>query len=224
MKFLITLLGVIFFATSCGYGPVENFKLDLTRVDSETVRASGKVEGASCNIFVGYENLNISSDGWTCYGCITKKYINTGSKTGTQNFDFNFSAVDTNNVEATIYCKGEGISGYAYGVLTKVLPKEGDDEDPTVELPWDPHSLMAATIPAWINLDWTDASDNETGFKIYRGTAPGGPYTLLHTAAANTSHYEDASGVSGTTYYYIIKAYNGAGESGATNESSATAF
>ncbi|MDO8424510.1 MAG: Ig-like domain-containing protein, partial [bacterium] len=66
-----------------------------------------------------------------------------------------------------------------------------------------------------INLTWTDNSDNEDGFKIYRGTVSGFTPTdpPLATVAANTNSYTDTSPLAGNTYHYKIKAYNVAGES-----------
>lgn len=67
------------------------------------------------------------------------------------------------------------------------------------------------------------ASD-ETGFEVYRATQQGGPYQLVALTAANITSYQDNSLVSGTTYYYVIRAVNGTGASANTSEATARTF
>jgi large repetitive protein len=62
-----------------------------------------------------------------------------------------------------------------------------------------------------IQLDWSDNPNpafNETGFEIYRGTASGGPYTLIAITAANVLTYLDNNLPSNTTYFYLVRAVN----------------
>ncbi|MCD6418547.1 T9SS type A sorting domain-containing protein [bacterium] len=59
-----------------------------------------------------------------------------------------------------------------------------------------------------------------TGYKIYRGTTPGGPYSYIGTSG--TESYSDGSVTDGTSYYYVVTAtYSDAGESGYSNEAMA---
>ncbi len=77
-----------------------------------------------------------------------------------------------------------------------------------------------------IALNWTvSASGDVTQQRIYRGTATGGPYGTLVTTISNntTSTYTDNTGlINGTTYYYVIRAFDGTQESGNSNQASAT--
>ncbi len=51
------------------------------------------------------------------------------------------------------------------------------------------------------------ASENDVvGYYVYRGTASGGPYTLLNSTPVTSTTYADSTVVSGTTYYYTVKA------------------
>jgi hypothetical protein len=85
-----------------------------------------------------------------------------------------------------------------------------------------PASLAAIAVSsAGINLSWTDASDNEDGFKIERGT-DGAAFTQVGTVTANTAVYSDAGLTASTTYYYRVRASNGAGDSAYSNTASAT--
>ena len=60
-----------------------------------------------------------------------------------------------------------------------------------------------------------------TGYKVYRGTSPGGE-SLLATPAGTGTSYTDLAAVNGTTYFYKVSAVNGVGEGALSNERSAT--
>jgi hypothetical protein len=73
-----------------------------------------------------------------------------------------------------------------------------------------------------IDLSWTDASTNETGFKIERSTN-NTTWTQIATVAANIRTYSNNSGLSSrVTYYYRVRAYHAKGNSNYSNTSSAT--
>jgi hypothetical protein len=57
-----------------------------------------------------------------------------------------------------------------------------------------------------IQLDWTTGSTNEDGFSIERST-DGTTYTEITTVAAGVVHYHDTTCISGTTYYYRVRAF-----------------
>jgi len=59
-----------------------------------------------------------------------------------------------------------------------------------------------------------------TNYTIYRSTTSGGPYTSIGTTAANA--YTDTTGTSGTTYYYVVTAWDGIGNSAYSAQVSAT--
>lgn len=73
-------------------------------------------------------------------------------------------------------------------------------------------------------LAWNDGSDNETGFEIWRSVGDNLNYTLLTTTASNVINYTATGIVSGTTYYYKVRAKNGTGNSTFTNETSFTGY
>ena len=78
-------------------------------------------------------------------------------------------------------------------------------------LPSAPVNLTAnAVSQTTVNIQWLDNSNNEDGFRIYRGTS------LVGTVAANVQTYQDTGLQQGTTYQYAVKAYNQAGESSAS--------
>jgi hypothetical protein len=59
--------------------------------------------------------------------------------------------------------------------------------------------------PGKINLSWSDRSNNETGFEIWR-SANGGAFSLLTTTLANVTTYTDNSAVTNTRYFYKVRA------------------
>jgi fibronectin type 3 domain-containing protein len=71
-----------------------------------------------------------------------------------------------------------------------------------------------------VALNWA-ASSLATGYKVYRGTASGGPYTLLQSLGAVTN-FTDTTVASGQTYYYVVTAVNSSNqESSYSNQAQA---
>jgi len=84
--------------------------------------------------------------------------------------------------------------------------------------------LLAVTpaLAAQLTLTWTDTSSNEAGFKIERATGSAGTYGQLAAVGADTTGYVDSTVTAGTTFCYRVRAYNGAGDSAASNPACAT--
>ncbi|MDQ1352162.1 MAG: hypothetical protein QG657_2468, partial [Acidobacteriota bacterium] len=78
--------------------------------------------------------------------------------------------------------------------------------------PTAPGNLAATATQTSIKLTWTDNSNNEDGFRVYRGTTSTN-LTLRATVGANVTTYTDTGLARRTTYYYKVCAYNSAGES-----------
>jgi hypothetical protein len=94
---------------------------------------------------------------------------------------------------------------------------------PPATIPLTPSNLAATTISYFqINLSWIDNADNEIGFKIERKTNVGGTYSQVATVGVNMTSYSDTGCFSNTTYYYRVKAYNSAGDSGYSSSANAT--
>ncbi|HXH74804.1 MAG TPA: fibronectin type III domain-containing protein [Bacteriovoracaceae bacterium] len=77
-------------------------------------------------------------------------------------------------------------------------------------------SLTATTSASQINLSWTGVS-GATSYRVYRGTTSG-THSQIATNINGTT-YSDTGPVNGTTYFYVIRAFNGS-ESSNSNEAS----
>jgi hypothetical protein len=71
-----------------------------------------------------------------------------------------------------------------------------------------------------VALSWERSkSPNLAGYRVYRSTTSGGPYTVLTTSLVSSTDYTDASVQNGATYYYVARAVDQEGiESVASNE------
>lgn len=95
--------------------------------------------------------------------------------------------------------------------------------NPPAGEPDGPSDLVAVSASASrIELDWTDHASDESGFKIARATASGGPYTHVATVAADVGSYADTGLIDGTSYYYRVRAFNAAGDSAPSDENATT--
>ncbi len=134
------------------------------------------------------------------------------------------SLVDSNWIDST----PNGIRGHAYAasdfpgpggiwnglMMGTVIPTE----------PGAPMEPVATPGSAQVILNWTAPSSTGssaiTGYKIYRGTSPGGETLLITLDSALT--YTNTGLTNGFTYYYRVSAFNLAGEGPKSNEVSAT--
>lgn len=82
-----------------------------------------------------------------------------------------------------------------------------------------PVGLMATAGNAQVSLSWT-ASNGATLYYVRRSATSGGPYAQI--SAPSTTSYTDTGLTNGTTYFYVVSAYNSAGQSANSSEVSAT--
>jgi len=75
-----------------------------------------------------------------------------------------------------------------------------------------PTGLNATSGTNLVSLSWTSAAGSPTGYNVKRSTVSGGLYTYIGSTTASTLSYND-SVLGGQTYYYVVSAMNGSGES-----------
>ncbi len=91
-----------------------------------------------------------------------------------------------------------------------------------VTLPSVPSNLAATAVSSSrIDLSWQDNSNNEDGFKIERKTGAGS-FVQIDQVGPNQTTYSNTGLTASTTYTYRVRAFNSAGNSGYSNEASAT--
>ena len=83
-----------------------------------------------------------------------------------------------------------------------------------------PTGLTASAGNAQATLNWS-ASSGATSYNVKRSTTSGGPYTTVATGITTTS-FTNTGLTNGTTYFYVVSAVNSFGESGNSNQASAT--
>jgi titin len=71
-----------------------------------------------------------------------------------------------------------------------------------------PSAILGASRSVVIG--WTDTSDDETGFQIERASALAGPYSVVATAAANTTSATDTTAPQALTFFYRVVTQRGA--------------
>lgn len=86
-----------------------------------------------------------------------------------------------------------------------------------------PSNLVATAVSSTqINLTWDDNSSDETKFELERSPDGSGSWVEINEPAANVESYSDTGLSPATTYYYRIKATNGAGSSSYSSTANAT--
>jgi titin len=133
------------------------------------------------------------------------------------------SATETGLAPATTYyfrLKATG-SGGDSGYSNTATATTASAPAPTV--PAAPTGLTAtATGATTVDLRWTDASTDETGFVLDRSTTSAFSTVVSRNLPAGTTATTDTGLAAATTYYYRVRAINGAGSSTPSNTASAT--
>jgi fibronectin type 3 domain-containing protein len=83
-----------------------------------------------------------------------------------------------------------------------------------------PTNLVASPGNAQVTLSWS-ASSGATSYNVKRSTTNGGPYSTIASGVTSTS-FTNTGLTNGTTYFFVVSAVNSVGESGNSNQASAT--
>jgi fibronectin type 3 domain-containing protein len=84
---------------------------------------------------------------------------------------------------------------------------------------WTPNASSSAHS---VQLNWTASPSMVVGYRVYRGTQTGGPYTLLNTTLVPGTSFQDTNVQAGTAYFYTVTAVaSNSVESDPSNETEA---
>ena len=83
--------------------------------------------------------------------------------------------------------------------------------------------LAMAQHSATVSWSWAQGTgDAAVGYHVQRSATTGGPYTVIATVSpATVLSYVDNAVVGGQTYFYVVTAFNSAGDSPLSNEAKA---
>ncbi len=172
---------------------------DLTPAASITVTATSDNPALIPNA-----NIQILTGSYNVYGFLFNRQLNitpTADQTGTANItvtisDGTFSRITTFQLKVT-------------GGFTAA-----------------PVNLTAMPGNNTVALNWQQGTGGSaaTSFTVYRSLTSGGPYDQIATGVTGTT-YTDNTAVNGTKYYYVVVGTSSlGGDSGYSNEASATPF
>ncbi|MEL7025331.1 MAG: fibronectin type III domain-containing protein [Pseudomonadota bacterium] len=111
----------------------------------------------------------------------------------------------------------------ATGESALTAPVSGMTSAPPITVPTTPSGLTVGSATASsLTLNWTDTSDNETGFRVFRSESENGSYVEIATTLAAEANYVDRALRPSTEYWYRVSAFNSAGESTASRSANGT--
>jgi hypothetical protein len=179
------------------------------------------------------QQLGLGSYG-TAYLVVLKIEFNTSGNNDTVTVYLNpvanqaapgVTAAGTNSTFDVGSISGMGLNVQGAGSIIVDEIRVGDTYGDVVDYvntpPNAPTGLNATPGANLVSLSWTAATGSPTGYNVKRSTVSGGPYGTVGTTTVPTLSYND-SVLGGQTFYYVVSAVNGAGESTDSSQVSVT--
>jgi len=215
---LLAVLFVVLLSSGCGSSSSDSTPADtsapstptyLTAVAATDTKVSLRWLASTDNIGVTAYTINRNGSQLATTTTATTVYSDTTCTASTM-YTYTVAARDA---------AGNASAPSSSATTTTSSASSGDIAPPTV-----PTSLTASRLSSGeITLSWSPSTDayGVSGYNIYRAVASLGAYTKVGTTT--TTSYIDAGLTAGTTYYYVVKAFDGVPlESGASGEAFAT--
>jgi hypothetical protein len=186
----------------------------------ETFNVAVDHPSGSNSLTVTHLDTNRSYDGTISGSNIT--YSGPGTNTNCPN-GFSLSVDMTLSSQNAFSGHSDWLCNYGSGTCSGTTTLSGVRQAGSA-LPSAPSNLVASasSLNASISLFWTDNSDNEIGFSIERSLSSSSGFSQIATVGANVTTYDDSGLIPFTTYYYRVRAFNGAGSSAYSNTDDAT--
>jgi fibronectin type 3 domain-containing protein len=202
----------------------------------------GWLGGTGTEAYLGLGSINTVGNAVQSASLLTKtglKYVYGGTKLIVLKIDFDTSGTnDTVTVYVNPTANMNAPDGTAAAVYTdfdvgtisgigmqvagggdfitdeiRIADTYTDVVDAVVIPPNTPTGLNATAGTNAVSLSWTAATGGApTGYKVKRSLSSGGPFATVASTTAPTVTYND-SVLGGSTYYYVVSAVNGIGES-----------
>ena len=138
-----------------------------------------------------------------------------------------YSQIATVGVNVSSYPNAELTDGTTYYYRVRAYNANGDsgysnDASTAISLNAPTNLITTTVTSSYINLSWSDNSNNEDGFKIERSSITNTNYTQIATVGSDILSYSDTTATEGNTYYYQIRAFNSNTNSTYSNETFVT--
>ncbi len=150
----------------------------------------------------------------------------------------NFKQINTIGENSTTYTNGKLVKGVLYYFRVRAFNDAGESKfthtaegipltpvssapPPTSQLPA-PTGLSATSMSSTaVSLAWKDNASSETGYAIER-SLDGTNFKQVNTVGANITTYTNGKLVTGTKYYYRVRAFDGSGDGAYSSIASVT--
>ncbi|MDW7696043.1 PA14 domain-containing protein (plasmid) [Flammeovirgaceae bacterium SG7u.111] len=157
-------------------------------------------------------NLLVNNDG--LHGTVSKSASYTFASAGAYPIAVSFFEKGGGQVMEVYWSSDQGLA-------REKMPNEAFGSDFIMPgLPPEVPTQLAATSISYeqIDLTWSDNSNNETGFQLYRADNPVGPFYPVAIVGVDETSYSDLGLDAETTYFYKVMAIGQYGESGFSDE------
>jgi fibronectin type 3 domain-containing protein len=149
----------------------------------------------------------------------------TGFKIERSTDNATFTQIATVGANVTSYANSGLSSGTTYHYRIRAYDSCGNNSaysatDSAITFPAAPTGLAATAGQKQVSLSW-NSSAGATSYNVKRSTTSGGPFTNVATGITGTAYLNNGL-VNGTTYYFVVSAVNGSGESANSAQVSAT--
>jgi len=115
-----------------------------------------------------------------------------------------------------------GLVAGTYNSIVTITASGSSNSPPQIPVSF----ILSATTVGTATLTWNAGTESDlTGYKVYRGTGSGTYGAPLATLPKTTTSYTATGLQNGTTYFFVITAYDSSGnESSFSNEVSKSIF
>lgn len=198
-----------------------------------SVNQIGEAEAVSAELVQSPKTPTLNTAALSSSGAVSLSWSDLGNETGYElyraevasgnNVIGGYALVNTISANSTSYMDAAIVAGkdYAYKLVAKnTVGSSADSNVLTVaQAPTAPVLSSTISVSGTIaTLNWTDASNNESGFRVERRQVGTASFTALQTVAIGTTAYDDTTVAANTDYEYQVVALNGDTLSSTSNQ------